>query len=101
MQEIDHWLTDEQVQRVFWLNGLAGTGKLTIAQTFRPLYLAKATGVIYAKSMWPRPTRRDTYTPTRPRYSPEYPSVVECRISTKRRGGPVANMVSGSNLHLR
>ena len=67
----------------------------------RPLYLAKATGVIYAKSMWPRPTRRDTYTPTRPRYSPEYPSVVECRVSTKRRGGPVANMVSGSNLHLR
>ena len=34
LQEIEHWLTDEQVQRVFWLNGLAGTGKSTIAQTF-------------------------------------------------------------------
>ena len=31
--EIEHWLTGEQEQRVFWLNGLAGTGKSTIAQT--------------------------------------------------------------------
>jgi hypothetical protein len=34
LMEIDHWLTDERGQRVFWLNGLAGTGKSTIAQTF-------------------------------------------------------------------
>ena len=32
--EIEQWLTDEQQQRVFWLNGLAGTGKTTITQTF-------------------------------------------------------------------
>ena len=32
--QIDHWLTDKQEQCVFWLNGLAGTGKSTIAQTF-------------------------------------------------------------------
>ena len=32
--EIEHWLTAERGQRVFWLNGLAGTGKSTIAQTF-------------------------------------------------------------------
>ena len=32
--DIQHWLTSEQGQRVFWLNGLAGTGKSTIAQTF-------------------------------------------------------------------
>jgi hypothetical protein len=32
--EIEHWLTSEQGRRVFWLNGLAGTGKSTIAQTF-------------------------------------------------------------------
>ena len=32
--EIERWLTDEQNQCVFWLNGLAGTGKSTIAQTF-------------------------------------------------------------------
>ena len=31
--EIERWLVDEQEQRVFWLNGLAGTGKSTIAQT--------------------------------------------------------------------
>jgi hypothetical protein len=31
--EIEHWSTGEQEQRVFWLNGLAGTGKSTIAQT--------------------------------------------------------------------
>jgi len=32
--EVERWLTGEQDQRVFWLNGLAGTGKSTIAQTF-------------------------------------------------------------------
>ena len=32
--QIDSWLTDERDQRLFWLNGLAGTGKSTIAQTF-------------------------------------------------------------------
>jgi hypothetical protein len=32
--EIECWFTGEQDQRVFWLNGLAGTGKSTIAQTF-------------------------------------------------------------------
>jgi len=32
--EIGHWQISEQDQRVFWLNGLAGTGKSTIAQTF-------------------------------------------------------------------
>jgi len=32
--EIECWLIGEQKQCVFWLNGLAGTGKSTIAQTF-------------------------------------------------------------------
>ena len=32
--EIEHWLISEQDKYVFWLNGLAGTGKSTIAQTF-------------------------------------------------------------------
>ena len=32
--QLGHWLKDEQDHRVFWLNGLAGTGKSTIAQTF-------------------------------------------------------------------
>ena len=32
--EIERWLMDERDRRVFWLNGLAGTGKSTIAQTF-------------------------------------------------------------------
>ena len=32
--EIEHWLASEQDQCIFWLNGLAGTGKSTIAQTF-------------------------------------------------------------------
>ena len=31
--EVERWLTGEQEQHVFWLNGLAGTGKSTIAQT--------------------------------------------------------------------
>jgi len=32
--QLEHWLKDEQDHRVFWLNGLAGNGKSTIAQTF-------------------------------------------------------------------
>ena len=32
--QIERWLADDTDQRVFWLNGLAGTGKSTIAQTF-------------------------------------------------------------------
>ena len=34
LRDIERWLTGEKSQRVFWLNGLAGTGKSTIAQTF-------------------------------------------------------------------
>ena len=32
--EIECWLMGEREQSIFWLNGLAGTGKSTIAQTF-------------------------------------------------------------------
>ena len=38
--EIEHWLAIEQGQHVFWLNGLAGTGKSTIAQTFAEMAFA-------------------------------------------------------------
>ena len=38
--EIEHWLTNKQDQHVFWLNGLAGTGKSTIAQTFAEIAFA-------------------------------------------------------------
>ena len=38
--EIERWLTDERGQRIFWLNGLAGTGKSTIAQTFAEVSFA-------------------------------------------------------------
>ena len=34
LEEIECWLVDKQQQQIFWLNGLAGTGKSTIAQTF-------------------------------------------------------------------
>ena len=34
LRGIQSWLTGEQERRIFWLNGLAGTGKSTIAQTF-------------------------------------------------------------------
>jgi hypothetical protein len=34
LQQLERWLKDERDQRVFWLNGLAGTGKSTVAQTF-------------------------------------------------------------------
>ena len=38
--QLENWLVDEQDQRVFWLNGLAGTGKSTIAQTFAEMSFA-------------------------------------------------------------
>ena len=38
--QIERWLMDEPDQRVFWLNGLAGTGKSTISQTFAEMCFA-------------------------------------------------------------
>ena len=38
--QLEQWLKDEQGQRVFWLNGLAGTGKSTITQTFAEICFA-------------------------------------------------------------
>jgi len=38
--QLEHWLKDERDHHVFWLNGLAGTGKSTIAQTFAELSFA-------------------------------------------------------------
>ena len=38
--QLECWLKDEQDHHVFWLNGLAGTGKSTIAQTFAEISFA-------------------------------------------------------------
>ena len=38
--QLERWLNDQQDKRVFWLNGLAGTGKSTIAQTFAEMSFA-------------------------------------------------------------
>jgi len=38
--QLECWLKDEQDHRVFWLNGLAGTGKSTITQTFAEICFA-------------------------------------------------------------
>ena len=38
--QLGEWLNDGQDKRVFWLNGLAGTGKSTIAQTFAEMSFA-------------------------------------------------------------
>jgi len=40
LSQLECWLNDEQDKRVFWLNGLAGTGKSTIAQTFTEMSFA-------------------------------------------------------------
>ena len=40
LSQLESWLNDEQDKRVFWLNGLAGTGKSTIAQTFAEVSFA-------------------------------------------------------------
>ena len=38
--QLECWLKDRQDHRIFWLNGLAGTGKSTIAQTFAEISFA-------------------------------------------------------------
>ena len=38
--QIEQWLTDKHDQRIFWLNGLTGTGKSTITQTFAKISFA-------------------------------------------------------------
>ena len=40
---IVQWAKDPQERRVFWLNGLAGTGKSTIAQTFAKIVANNGT----------------------------------------------------------
>ena len=40
-QQLEDWLENEQHQRVSWLNGLAGTGKSTISQTFAEITFAE------------------------------------------------------------
>jgi hypothetical protein len=39
--QLKNWLEDEEDKHVFWLNGLAGTGKSTIAQTFAEITFAE------------------------------------------------------------
>jgi len=38
--QLENWFKDKQDKQVFWLNGLAGTGKSTIAQTFAEMAFA-------------------------------------------------------------
>ena len=38
--QLEKWSRDEEDKHVFWLNGLAGTGKSTIAQTFAEMCFA-------------------------------------------------------------
>ena len=40
LSQLENWLNDEQDKQVFWLNGLAGTGKSAIAQTFAEISFA-------------------------------------------------------------
>ena len=40
LSQLEHWLNDKRDKQVFWLNGLAGTGKSTIAQTFAEMSFA-------------------------------------------------------------
>ena len=39
--QLEHWLEDKKSQPIFWLNGLAGTGKSTIAQSFAEIAFAE------------------------------------------------------------
>jgi len=43
LEEIEHWTKDPDAPPVFWLNGLAGTGKSTIAQTVSEMMFAEGS----------------------------------------------------------
>ena len=59
LQEIMRWARDSQDQSVFWLNGLAGTGKSTVAQSFSEM--AEGEGILGASFFCSRdyPNRRE------------------------------------------
>jgi len=38
--QLEHWLKNRQDRPIFWLSGLVGTGKSTIAQTFAEISFA-------------------------------------------------------------
>jgi len=38
--QLENWFKGREDKQVFWLNGLAGTGKSTIAQTFAEMSFA-------------------------------------------------------------
>ena len=40
LSQLERWRNDEEDKHVFWLNGLAGTGKSTIAQSFAEMSFA-------------------------------------------------------------
>ncbi|TCD59954.1 hypothetical protein EIP91_011012 [Steccherinum ochraceum] len=46
LKDLDKWLTDQDDFRVFWLNGMAGTGKSTIVDSFTDRTATRNTAVV-------------------------------------------------------
>ncbi|KAF9648430.1 hypothetical protein BDM02DRAFT_3187181 [Thelephora ganbajun] len=57
--QLEDWLEDKQGQRVFWLNGLAGTGKSTIVQTFAGITFVE--GRLGARVTFKRSSQRSCF----------------------------------------
>ncbi|KAF2175810.1 purine and uridine phosphorylase [Zopfia rhizophila CBS 207.26] len=54
LREIHEWADGQDKRCIFWLNGLAGTGKSTIARTMAPRRPARRLRLITV-AYWPRP----------------------------------------------
>ena len=85
------WARNPQDQPVFWLNGLAGTGKSTIAQTFSEM--ANQGGILGAsffcsRDYLERKALEDTFPMPGHQLAYRYPQFRDHLIKAIERGAP-------------
>lgn len=83
--QLEDWLGDEQGQRVFWFNGLAGTGKSTIAQTFAEIAVVEGN---FAQGSFARGTLRTGVTFEQPSHRHRPMEIVKGGINQKKKENP-------------
>ena len=89
--QLENWLMDEEVQHVFWLNGLAGTGKSTIAQTFAEMsfsYGRLGASFFCSRDFEDRSNLRSIFPTLAFQLAHQYPSFREELLGILRARGP-------------
>ena len=89
--QLENWLMDEQDQRIYWLNGLAGTGKTTIAQTFAEMgfiYGKLGASFFCSRDFEDRSNLQSIFPTLAFQLAHQYPSFREELLKTLRARGP-------------